>query len=148
MTKKSILPLFSLLDARDTWTDHFPRKDSGWNSLSYSSLHPTPRRPGFHIPRAVPECTFTFHERMERPLLSVASLSSWITLGPMPGMFSLAEKMLIINVGIPMNRQNWAFFLIAHYVLSTLYGPSHPFNDSLKWVYAFHTHFTEETSEA
>ena len=74
MTKKSMLPLFSLLDARDTWTDQFPRQVSGWSSLSYSSLHPAPRRPGFHIPRAVPECTFTFHERMERALLSAASL--------------------------------------------------------------------------
>ena len=53
----------------------------------------------------------------------------------MPGMFGLVEKMLIINVGIPMNRQNWAFFSYCSYVLSTLYDPSHPFNDLLKWVY-------------
>ena len=34
-----------------------------------------------------------------------------------------------------MNRQNWAFFSYCSYVLSTLYDPSHPFNDLLKWVY-------------
>lgn len=34
--------LFSLLDASNTWTEQFPRQVSGWNSLSYSSLHPAP----------------------------------------------------------------------------------------------------------
>ena len=44
MTKKlkSSGPLFSLLDAGDTWIDQFHSKVSGWSSPPCFSFHPVP----------------------------------------------------------------------------------------------------------